>query len=283
MPDWTDDTLNDILPACLPSIKTENKIENLTNVQKCSQMVSQVKYLCVSDGLCVQPDGVTTTTPSELPPPGLWITVSLLLLIMTVSVCGLVLFLCFRRAHCRLRNTEDHDVTMLKVPSGDDPTYGVRDIWCWKNIIKRCSSFPVVIYELFLTSLPPGYLWWVLYIRERDRAALSGPKDYGQTDLTRRVCWSVSFLTTAAALCLFSLLSSWVILSLHSQVKAGMERCGEELGWGRVWQSRSSPLGTSSPGSERQRSTILCSCDTTTYWVWWQILFQDCIPVMCFL
>lgn len=80
----------------------------------------------VSNDLCVPP--VATTTPPELPRPELWITVSLLLLITTVSVCGLMVFLCFRRAHCRLRNVEDHDVTMLKVPSGDDPTYGVRDI-----------------------------------------------------------------------------------------------------------------------------------------------------------
>lgn len=78
--------------------------------------------------MCVYPDGVPTTTPPELSRPELWITLSLLLLITTVSVCGLVLFLRFRRAHGRLRNVEDHDVTMLKVPNGDEPTYGVRDI-----------------------------------------------------------------------------------------------------------------------------------------------------------
>lgn len=69
-------------------------------------------------------DGVSTAMPPELPGPELWITVALLLLIMVASVCGLLVFLRFRRAHCRLRNVEDHDVTMLKVPSGDDPTYG---------------------------------------------------------------------------------------------------------------------------------------------------------------
>lgn len=63
------------------------------------------------------------------------------------------------------------------------------------------------------------------------------------------------------------LLCSCVIVSFCFQVKAGMGRCGEELGWGRVWLWRSSRLGMSSPGSERQRSTILYSCDTTTYWV----------------
>lgn len=226
-------------------------------------------YVCLT--AYVQPDGVPTTTPPKLPRPELWITVSLLLLIMAGSVCGLMVFLCFRRAHCRLRNIEDHDVTMLKVPSGEDPTYGVRDIWCWQNTIKRCSSFLVVIYGL---SHFPGYLWWVLYIREWDRAALSGPTDYGQTDLSCRVCWSVSFFTTAAPLCLFSVLSRCVIVSLCSQVKGGMGRCGEELGWGRVWQSRSSPQGTSNPGSERRRSIIQYSCDTTIYWVQQQTSFQ---------
>lgn len=76
---------------------------------------------------CVYPDGEPNTKAPEIPRPELWITVSLLLLIITGSVCGLVLFLRFRRTHCELRNTEDHDVTMLKVPHGDDPTYGVRD------------------------------------------------------------------------------------------------------------------------------------------------------------
>ncbi|XP_063740312.1 serine/threonine-protein kinase receptor R3 isoform X2 [Eleginops maclovinus] len=63
--------------------------------------------------------------------PELWITLSLLLLITTASVCGLVLFLRFRRAHGRLKNLEDHDVTMLKVPNGDDPTYNdIFDEFC---------------------------------------------------------------------------------------------------------------------------------------------------------
>lgn len=86
---------------------------------------------CCKDNLCntdtTPPpniNGVPTTTPPELSRPELWITLSLLLLITTVSVCGLVLFLRFRRAHGRLRNVEDHDVTMLKVPNGDEPTYG---------------------------------------------------------------------------------------------------------------------------------------------------------------
>ncbi|XP_033943269.1 serine/threonine-protein kinase receptor R3 [Pseudochaenichthys georgianus] len=61
----------------------------------------------------------------------LWIALSLLLLITTASVCGLVLFLRFRRAHSRLNNLEDHDVTMLKVPNGEDPTYGdIFDEFC---------------------------------------------------------------------------------------------------------------------------------------------------------
>lgn len=71
---------------------------------------------------------VSTTTQPEITRPDLWITVALLLLIVTASVCGLVVFMRFRRAHCRLKNAQDQDVTMLKVPNGDDPTYGVRDI-----------------------------------------------------------------------------------------------------------------------------------------------------------
>lgn len=73
------------------------------------------------------PDG-KPTKPPELSRPELWITLSLLLLILTASLCGLALFLRFRRAHSKLTNVEEHDVTMLKVPNGDDPTYGVRDI-----------------------------------------------------------------------------------------------------------------------------------------------------------
>ncbi|KAF7664560.1 hypothetical protein LDENG_00172600 [Lucifuga dentata] len=62
----------------------------------------------------------------------LWITVPLLLLlILAASGCGLVLLLRSQRTHCRLGNVEDHDVTMLKVPSGDDPTYGdIFDEFC---------------------------------------------------------------------------------------------------------------------------------------------------------
>lgn len=74
------------------------------------------------------------------------------------------------------------------------------------------------------------------------------------------------------------LLCSCVIVSLCFQVKAGMGRCGGELGWGNGWLSRSSPPGTSSPGSERQRFTILFSCDMTTYWVWQMILVM---PFLC--
>lgn len=50
----------------------------------------------------------------------------LLLLILSVGVCGLVLWLRSRSQHHRLGYSKDHDVTMLKVPSGADPTYGVR-------------------------------------------------------------------------------------------------------------------------------------------------------------
>lgn len=77
-----------------------------------------------------------------------------------------------------------------------------------------------------------------------------------------------SLLLLFALFCL--LLCSCVIVSLCFQVKAGMGRCGGELGWGRVWLWRSSHPGMSSPGSERRRSIILYSCDMTTFWVWQQ-------------
>ncbi|XP_034552127.1 serine/threonine-protein kinase receptor R3 [Notolabrus celidotus] len=63
-------------------------------------------------------NGESTTPPPDVSRPELWITVSLLLLIMTASVCGLVLFL-----HCRRKNPKDHEAPMVKVPNGDDPTY----------------------------------------------------------------------------------------------------------------------------------------------------------------
>lgn len=37
------------------------------------------------------------------------------------------------------------------------------------------------------------------------------------------------------------------------QERAAMARCGEACGTVRVWPSRSSPRGMSSPGSERER------------------------------
>lgn len=82
---------------------------------------------------------------------------------------------------------------------------------------------------------------------------------------------SSPLLLSHPVLCITSQLCN---VSLCFQVKAGMGKCGGELGWGKVWLSRSSPPGTSSPGSERQRSTIQYSCDTTTYWVWQQIDVQ---------
>ncbi|XP_018521666.1 serine/threonine-protein kinase receptor R3 [Lates calcarifer] len=76
-------------------------------------------------------NGDPTTAPPNFPRPELWITVSLLLLIILACVCGLVFFRRFQRTRCRLNNAEDHDVTMLKVPNGDDPTYGdIFDEFC---------------------------------------------------------------------------------------------------------------------------------------------------------
>ncbi|XP_029361930.1 serine/threonine-protein kinase receptor R3 [Echeneis naucrates] len=76
-------------------------------------------------------NGEMTTVPPESPRPELWITLSLLLFIVTTSACCLILYLHFYRARCQLKNVEDHDVTMLKVPNGDDPTYGdIFDEFC---------------------------------------------------------------------------------------------------------------------------------------------------------
>ena len=50
----------------------------------------------------------------------------LILLIVAMAVCALVVWLRSRRPHYRLTHMEDHDATMLKVPAGADPTYGVR-------------------------------------------------------------------------------------------------------------------------------------------------------------
>lgn len=69
-------------------------------------------------------DGVVTTSPPVPARPELWIAISLLLLMVTVCVFSVVLFFRLRRTHCKLMNTDDQDVTMLKVPHGEDPTYG---------------------------------------------------------------------------------------------------------------------------------------------------------------
>lgn len=58
-----------------------------------------------------------------------------------------------------------------------------------------------------------------------------------------------------------------IIFLLLLQAKAAMGKCGGGRGWGRALPSRSSPPGTSSPGSGRRRSTTRCSCGMTTYWV----------------
>lgn len=78
--------------------------------------------------LLVCPVAGPTTQPPEPSRPELWITVSVLLVVVAASLCGVVLFLHFQRSDCRLKKAGDHDVAMLKVPSREDPTYGVRRI-----------------------------------------------------------------------------------------------------------------------------------------------------------
>lgn len=106
---------------------------------------------------CLFPVAGPTTQPPEPSRPDLWITVSLLAVVVTGSLCGLVLFLHFQRSGCRLKKGGDHDVAMLKVPSGEDPTYGVRKmslLMLWAD----CSSF------LHRNSFIPFFLYVFLRI-----------------------------------------------------------------------------------------------------------------------
>lgn len=50
----------------------------------------------------------------------------LVLLVVAMATCALVLWLRSRKPHYRLTYMEEHDVSMMKVPAGTDPTYGVR-------------------------------------------------------------------------------------------------------------------------------------------------------------
>nr|XP_020473363.1 activin receptor type-1-like [Monopterus albus] len=107
-------------------------------LEQCYASVTGLFIRCCKENQCntdttVPPDitGERTTKTPDMPHLELWITVPLLLLIITASVCGLLLFLHSRRAHCRVRKDEDHDVTMLKVSHGDDSTYGnILDEFC---------------------------------------------------------------------------------------------------------------------------------------------------------
>ncbi|XP_029478531.1 serine/threonine-protein kinase receptor R3 isoform X3 [Oncorhynchus nerka] len=90
---------------------------------------------CCTKNLC----NVNSTAPPDPVEPTreedsviLLVAVPLLvLLILSVAVCGLVLWLRSRRQHHRLGYREDRDVSMLKVPSGTDPTYGeIFDEFC---------------------------------------------------------------------------------------------------------------------------------------------------------
>ncbi|CAL8255705.1 serine/threonine-protein kinase receptor R3 [Gadus morhua] len=71
-----------------------------------------------------------TTPPPKIVPPEkslvLWIAVPLALAFITgVALCTLRLWLRSQRTHCRLLGKEKgRDLTMVKVASGEDPTYG---------------------------------------------------------------------------------------------------------------------------------------------------------------
>ncbi|XP_059189724.1 serine/threonine-protein kinase receptor R3 [Centropristis striata] len=104
--------------------------------EQCFTSFDRFHVSCCFKSLCnanatPPPDIDPTEKPSETTRPELWITLSLLMLITTASVCGLVLFLRCRHAHGRLKNVEEQDVTMIKVPNGEDPTYGdIFDEFC---------------------------------------------------------------------------------------------------------------------------------------------------------
>ncbi|XP_071762876.1 serine/threonine-protein kinase receptor R3 [Centroberyx gerrardi] len=107
---------------------------NNNRMEQCYTSFEGLFVHCCNEDKC---NALTTPPPSTEKPPNpksvvLWIAVPLLLLlIMAAGGCGLVLWLRSRRTHCRLGNAEDHDVTMLKVPSGDEPTYGdIFDEFC---------------------------------------------------------------------------------------------------------------------------------------------------------
>ncbi|CAN9516121.1 unnamed protein product [Ophioblennius macclurei] len=78
---------------------------------------------CCSEEKC---NALVTPPPKTDGKPNteLWVAVSLVLLFMTVCVCGLVAFLRLRRSPWRLKDAEEHDTAMLKIPSGEEPTYG---------------------------------------------------------------------------------------------------------------------------------------------------------------
>ncbi|XP_064876932.1 serine/threonine-protein kinase receptor R3-like isoform X1 [Oncorhynchus nerka] len=104
--------------------------------EQCSTNFLGLYVLCCSNNLCnvnssAPPDPAAEPTREG---NGVILLVAvplLLLLILTVGVCGLVSWLCSRSQHHRLGYNKDHDVTMLKVPSGADPTYGdVFDEFC---------------------------------------------------------------------------------------------------------------------------------------------------------
>lgn len=212
---------------------------------------------------------VPTTQPPEPSRPELWITVSVLAVVVAASLCGLVLFLHFQRSGCRLKKGADHDVAMLKVPSGEDPTYGVREA-SLAMLQTDCSTF------LRHNSFFPFFL----YVASRIYLMSSVRQGVGQDFPTwSRGPWpdksplssvSVSLVPpflhpTIVSLMGFLLLH--IIFLLLLQAKAAMGKCGGGRGWGRALPSRSSPPGTSSPGSGRRRSTTRCSCGMTTYWV----------------
>ncbi|XP_053706530.1 serine/threonine-protein kinase receptor R3 [Synchiropus splendidus] len=76
-------------------------------------------------------NGVATTPTPEATRSGLWISLSLMLVVLAAGVCAVMLLLQSRDPRCRLRDVEHRDLTVPKVTHGDDPTYGdIFDEFC---------------------------------------------------------------------------------------------------------------------------------------------------------
>lgn len=98
--------------------------------EQCLTSFERVFVSCCKVNMCntdITPPPNIDAVPASPPVPArpeLWIAISLLLLMVAVCVFIMVLFLRLRRTHWKLKNTDDHDATMIRDLHGEDPTYG---------------------------------------------------------------------------------------------------------------------------------------------------------------